>query len=152
MRSSRAAASGWRPAGPAESGAGKHLPGLDEEGWQQADPQLGDLLCVMAVVNEAVWRNTTTDFWIAFKLWGAIPATLLFAVANVPMLMRTASLPRMPKPPRPGPDRMSEAIIRIEGLKKAYANGVEALKGVDLDIRRVRSWRCSGPMAPARRR
>ena len=25
-------------------------------------------------------------------------------------------------------------IIRIEGLRKAYAGGVEALKGVDLDI------------------
>ena len=31
---------------------------------------------------------------------------------------------------------MSDAIIQIEDLKKAYANGVEALKGVDLDIRR----------------
>jgi ABC-2 type transport system ATP-binding protein len=29
---------------------------------------------------------------------------------------------------------MSEPIIRIEGLRKAYAGGVEALKGVDLDI------------------
>ena len=42
----------------------------------------------MAVVNEAVWRNSSTDFWIGYKLWGAIPATLLFALANVPMLMR----------------------------------------------------------------
>ena len=42
----------------------------------------------MAVVNEAVWRNSSTDFWVGFKLWGAIPATLLFALANVPMLMR----------------------------------------------------------------
>ena len=31
---------------------------------------------------------------------------------------------------------MSEAIIRVEQLRKAYANGVEALKGVDLDIRK----------------
>jgi intracellular septation protein len=36
------------------------------------------------VVNEVVWRNTSTDFWIGFKMWGAIPATLLFALANVP--------------------------------------------------------------------
>jgi len=42
----------------------------------------------MAVANELVWRNSSTDFWIGYKLWGAIPATLLFAVANVPMLMR----------------------------------------------------------------
>jgi intracellular septation protein len=42
----------------------------------------------MAVVNEAVWRSTTTDFWIGFKLWFFLPATFLFALANVPMLMR----------------------------------------------------------------
>ena len=58
---------------------------------------------VMAVVNEAVWRNSTTDFWIAFKVWGAIPATLLFAVANVPMLMRHGLATEDPKPAEPGP-------------------------------------------------
>ena len=40
---------------------------------------------------------------------------------------------------------MSEAIIRIEGLKKAYANGVEALRGVDLDIRRGEILALLGP-------
>jgi intracellular septation protein len=40
------------------------------------------------VVNEIVWRNSTTDFWVGFKLWGALPATFIFALANVPMLMR----------------------------------------------------------------
>jgi ABC-2 type transport system ATP-binding protein len=40
---------------------------------------------------------------------------------------------------------MSEAIIRIEGLRKAYANGVEALKGVDLDIRRGEILALLGP-------
>jgi ABC-2 type transport system ATP-binding protein len=40
---------------------------------------------------------------------------------------------------------MSEAIIRIEGLKKAYANGVEALKGVDLEIRRGEILALLGP-------
>jgi intracellular septation protein len=42
----------------------------------------------MAVLNEAVWRNSTWDFWVAFKVWGAIPLTLLFAIANVPMLLK----------------------------------------------------------------
>ena len=42
----------------------------------------------MAALNEAVWRNTNWDFWVGFKLWGAIPLTLLFAFANIPMLLR----------------------------------------------------------------
>ena len=40
---------------------------------------------------------------------------------------------------------MSDAIVRIEGLKKAYANGVEALKGVDLDIRKGEILALLGP-------
>ena len=43
---------------------------------------------VMAALNEAVWRSTSTDFWIAFKLWFFLPVTFLFMFANVPMLMR----------------------------------------------------------------
>ena len=40
---------------------------------------------------------------------------------------------------------MSDAIIKIEGLKKAYASGTEALKGVDLDIRKGEILALLGP-------
>jgi len=40
---------------------------------------------------------------------------------------------------------MSEPIIRIEGLKKSYAGGVEALKGVDLDIEKSEILALLGP-------
>src|SRR4029453_19343484 len=40
---------------------------------------------------------------------------------------------------------MPEPIIRIEGLKKAYAGGVEALKGVDLDIEKGEILALLGP-------
>ena len=40
---------------------------------------------------------------------------------------------------------MSDAIIRIEGLRKAYASGTEALKGVDLDIRKGEILALLGP-------
>ena len=83
---------------------GSAYPGLDEEGWRKLTRNWAIFFAVMAVVNEAVWRNSTTDFWIAFKLWGAIPATLLFAVANVPMLLRHGlNAEEQPKPVEPGP-------------------------------------------------
>ena len=31
---------------------------------------------------------TSTDTWVAFKLWVFLPATFLFAAANVPMLLK----------------------------------------------------------------
>jgi intracellular septation protein len=83
---------------------GSAYPGLDEEGWRKLTRNWAIFFAVMAVVNEAVWRNSTTDFWIGFKLWGAIPATLLFAVANVPMLLRHGlTTEESPKPVEPGP-------------------------------------------------
>jgi intracellular septation protein len=82
---------------------GSTYPGLDQEGWRKLTRNWALFFAVMAVVNETVWRNTTTDFWIGFKLWGAIPATLLFAVANVPMLMRHGLAMDEPKPAEPGP-------------------------------------------------
>ena len=82
---------------------GSAYPGLDEEGWRKLTRNWAMFFAVMAVVNEAVWRNSTTDFWIAFKLWGVVPGTLLFAVANVPMLMRHGLSADEPKPAEPGP-------------------------------------------------
>jgi intracellular septation protein len=35
-----------------------------------------------------VWRTTSTDFWVAFKLWFFLPAVFIFGAANIPMLMR----------------------------------------------------------------
>ncbi|MDB5703021.1 MAG: hypothetical protein JWN66_137, partial [Sphingomonas bacterium] len=63
-------------------------PGLTEQGWRKLTINWTIFFVCMAVLNEAVWRNSTTDFWVAFKLWGAIPLTLIFAIANVPMLMK----------------------------------------------------------------
>jgi len=40
---------------------------------------------------------------------------------------------------------MSDPIIKIAGLRKAYAGGVEALKGIDLDIRRGEILALLGP-------
>lgn len=82
---------------------GSAYPGLSEEGWRKLTFNWAVFFAVMAAVNELVWRNSSTDFWIGFKIWGAIPATLLFAAANIPMLMRHGLTADDPKPAEPGP-------------------------------------------------
>ena len=67
---------------------GSAYPGLSERGWLLLSRNCAAFFLVMAVANELVWRNTSTSFWAGFKLWGFIPATFLFAMANVPMLVR----------------------------------------------------------------
>jgi intracellular septation protein len=67
---------------------GSAYPGLSERGWMLLTRNWAGFFIAMAILNEAVWRTTSTDFWVGFKLWFFLPATFLFAIANVPMLMR----------------------------------------------------------------
>jgi intracellular septation protein len=67
---------------------GAAYPGLTALGWRKLTRNWALFFAFMAMLNEAVWRSTSWDFWVGFKLWGAIPLTLLFAFANIPMLLR----------------------------------------------------------------
>lgn len=83
-------------------------PGLNERGWRQLTINWTIFFVFMAVLNEAVWRITAPNpdsdlsFWAGFKLWGAIPLTILFAAANIPMLLKNglqATPEEAPMPP-----------------------------------------------------
>jgi intracellular septation protein len=67
---------------------GSAYPGLSERGWKLLARNWALFFLAMAAVNELVWRTSSTDFWVGFKLWFFLPATFVFALANVPMLMR----------------------------------------------------------------
>ena len=67
---------------------GTVYPGLSERGWYLLTRNWVIFFIVMAVANEAVWRSTDTDTWVAFKLWVFLPLTFLFMLANVPMLLK----------------------------------------------------------------
>ena len=82
---------------------GSTYPGLDETGWNKLTRNWALFFLVMAAINETVWRNSSTEFWIGFKIWGALPLTFLFALANVPMLMKHGLNADSAKPAEPGP-------------------------------------------------
>ena len=82
---------------------GGAYPGLDEEGWRKLTRNWAIFFGFMALLNELVWRNSSTQFWIGFKIWGALPLTFLFAGANIPMLMRHGLMREDAAPAEPGP-------------------------------------------------
>ena len=43
---------------------------LTEEGWRKLTLRWGLFFAVMAVVNELVWRNVSTNTWVSFKAFG----------------------------------------------------------------------------------
>jgi intracellular septation protein len=67
---------------------GAALPPMAEAGWRQLTLRYGLFFIAMAVLNEAVWRTQSTDFWVTFKVFGIIGLTLLFGVAQVPLINR----------------------------------------------------------------
>ena len=82
---------------------GGTYPGLDQTGWTKLTRNWALFFAAMAALNEFVWRNSSTDFWIGFKLWGALPLTFLFAAANIPMLVRHGLMRDDAEPVEPGP-------------------------------------------------
>ena len=73
---------------------GDAYPGLSATGWRRLTVNWACFFVGMAIANEAVWRLTAPRpgddpaVWVLYKVWIAIPATVVFAIANVPMLLR----------------------------------------------------------------
>ena len=61
---------------------------LNDSGWHTLTLRWGVFFIVLAILNEVVWRNFSTDFWISFKLFGVLPLTVVFAGAQTPFLLR----------------------------------------------------------------
>lgn len=61
---------------------------LDAAGWRKLTLRWGLFFLFLAVLNEVVWRNFSTDTWVAFKVWGTMPLTLVFTLSQMPLIMR----------------------------------------------------------------
>ncbi|MFN0219834.1 MAG: septation protein A [Hyphomicrobium sp.] len=61
---------------------------LTEEGWRKLTVRWGVFFIALALINEIVWRNFSTDFWVSFKVFGIMPLTFAFAIAQVGLLKR----------------------------------------------------------------
>jgi len=63
---------------------------LTDEGWRKLTLRWGVFFLALAVLNEIVWRNFSTDTWVNLKVFGFLPLTFVFAAAQVPLLMKYA--------------------------------------------------------------
>jgi intracellular septation protein len=61
---------------------------LTEEGWRKLTWRWAFFFFALAALNEIVWRNFSTDFWVSFKLFGVVPLTFLFAALQYPLLTK----------------------------------------------------------------
>jgi intracellular septation protein len=61
---------------------------LTPRGWRILTMRWALFFIAMAILNEMIWRTQSTDFWIGFKAFGAIPLTMGFAIAQMPLIKR----------------------------------------------------------------
>jgi intracellular septation protein len=61
---------------------------LTEEGWRKLTYRWGVFFLVLALLNEIIWRSFSTADWVKFKVFGIIPLIMLFALAQMPLVLR----------------------------------------------------------------
>lgn len=66
---------------------------LTDEGWRKLTFRWAMFFFVLAGLNELVWRTQSTDTWVSFKVFGIMPLTIAFALAQTPLLLRHEAKP-----------------------------------------------------------
>ena len=66
---------------------------LTDEGWRKLTWRWMIFFFALAVLNEIVWRNTSTDVWVDIKVFGVVPLTFLFAALQYPLTQKYAVEP-----------------------------------------------------------
>jgi len=61
---------------------------LEEAGWDKLIIRWIGFFIFLAILNEAVWRTQTEEFWINFKVWGILPITFIFTAFQLPLIQK----------------------------------------------------------------
>jgi intracellular septation protein len=61
---------------------------LTPRGWRILTLRWALFFAGMAILNEIVRRNLSTDAWVNFKVFGVTALTMIFAIAQMPLTKR----------------------------------------------------------------
>jgi intracellular septation protein len=61
---------------------------LTEEGWRKLSVRWAAFFFALAILNEIVWRNFSESAWVNFKVFGIVPITIIFAMAQIGLIKR----------------------------------------------------------------
>lgn len=76
----------WQPA--IKFVLGRAITLKEESKWRELNIRFMFFFIMMAITNEVVWRNFPEETWVNFKVFGALPITLLFTIIQMPFIMR----------------------------------------------------------------
>lgn len=61
---------------------------LKEHCWNILSYRFTIFFFAMAFINEMVWRNFDEVTWVKFKVFGALPVTIIFILVQIPFLIK----------------------------------------------------------------
>ncbi len=61
---------------------------MNIEAWLKLSLRWACFFVGLAILNEIIWRNFPTDFWVQFKVFGMMPLSILFTLSQVPFMMK----------------------------------------------------------------
>ena len=65
-----------------------HFIQLEDKHWNILSYRSGGFFLFMALLNELVWRNCAEETWVKFKIFGAIPITIVFIFIQMPFILK----------------------------------------------------------------
>ena len=61
---------------------------LQDEGWNILSKRWVGFFISLAILNEIIWRTQSTDFWVSFKVFGILPLTFIFTIAQISIIKK----------------------------------------------------------------
>ena len=61
---------------------------LQDKGWDILTKRWIGFFIALAILNEIIWRTQTTDIWVSFKVFGILPITFIFTLAQFSIIKK----------------------------------------------------------------
>lgn len=61
---------------------------MSQPAWLKLCARWSIFFIFLAILNEIIWRNFSTDFWVQFKVFGMMPLSLIFTISQVPFMIK----------------------------------------------------------------
>jgi len=61
---------------------------ISQNNWQILSLRWGLFFIGLAILNEIIWRNSSTDFWVSFKVFGMMTISTIFTFSQIPFILK----------------------------------------------------------------
>jgi intracellular septation protein len=60
---------------------------LSDEAWIKLSQRFSVFFIFLALLNEVIWRNFSTEFWVNFKVFGMMTISFIFTISQASFII-----------------------------------------------------------------